>query len=267
MAGLLARLIGRKVAAGHKSAAPADTAVYAVGDIHGRFDLLTALIERLLTDKDAHPDDAETIIVFLGDYIDRGLESKRVLDFLSTGGVPGFRTIYLKGNHEEAMLDFLDGRSDGTAWLTYGGLETLYSYGVLLKGVPVSTSAVVDLREALRAAVPPEHVEFMRSGRLTHVEGDYLFVHAGVRPGIPLERQSPSDLLWIRDEFLSSRACFEGKVVVHGHTICDRPQSRPHRINVDTGAFVSGRLTAAVLRGTTRRFLATGLNADVGETA
>ena len=251
--------MSRRTIAGLQASVADSIVVYAIGDIHGRFDLLTDLLQLVSTDRTANPQNSDALIVFLGDYVDRGPDSKRVINFVATGSIPGFRVVYLKGNHEEAMLDFLDDRSDGSDWLTYGGLETLYSYGVQLKGIPSNANAVIELREAVRRAVPSEHIAFLRMCALTHVEGDYLFVHAGVRPGIPLDRQDPSDLLWIRDDFLASRRKFENKVVVHGHTICDEPQDRPYRINIDTGAFASGKLTSVVLRGTTRRFLTTGL--------
>ena len=240
------------------SSVPLGLAVYAIGDVHGRFDLLTSLMAQIRLDADQHSDDRERLIVFLGDYIDRGLDSRQVIDSMVAGEPQGFRVVHLLGNHEQAMLEFLDGQSIGADWLTYGGLETLYSYGVQLKGMPNTAAAVSELRDALRKAVPADHLHFMRRCILTHSEGDYLFVHAGVRPGVRLDHQSPIDLLWIRDEFLESRSRFEGRVVVHGHTISDKPQNRPHRINVDTGAFASGRLTSLVLRGATRRFLTTG---------
>jgi serine/threonine protein phosphatase 1 len=156
------------------------------------------------------------------------------------------------------MLSFLDGGSDGLDWLSFGGLETLLSYGVPLRSLPNTDRAARMLQTALIEAVPEQHVTFFRRCLLHYAVGDYVFVHAGVRPGIPLENQSPTDLLWIRDDFLRVRMPLPGRVVVHGHTICDLPQNRDHRINIDTGAFVSGRLTCLVLRGSERRFLSTG---------
>ena len=131
------------------------------------------------------------------------------------------------------------------------------SYGVPLKGYPDTPQRAAELRSALAGAVPPAHLGFYRACTLHHTVGDYVFVHAGVRPGVSLEKQRPADLLWIRDEFLRARPALPGKVVVHGHTICDLPQDLGHRINVDTGAFVSGRLTCLVLRGTCRQFMST----------
>ena len=155
------------------------------------------------------------------------------------------------------MLAFLDGLSDGLDWLSFGGLETLLSYSVPLRSLPRDEDSVHTLRQALADAVPQSHVDFFRKCTLHHSVGNYLFVHAGVRPGIPFEKQNPTDLMWIRDDFLRSKVPLPGWIVVHGHTICDLPQNREHRINIDTGAFVSGRLTCLVLRGDERRFLST----------
>lgn len=233
-----------------------------MGDIHGRADLLEVLLGRIAADAARHPEDSRRCLIFLGDYIDRGASSRGVVERLLQDPLPGFEpafeTVRLLSNHEEALLDFLDERSDGMDWLGYGGLETLLSYGVPLRGLPDTPQRAAELRAALGAAVPAGHLAFYRACALHHAVGDYLFVHAGVRPGVPLERQHPADLLWIRDEFLRHRSpALPGKVVVHGHTICDMPQDLGHRVNIDTGAFVSGRLTCLVLRGTRRQFMST----------
>jgi len=253
---MLRRLFGRgpKVLPGR---VPAGQAVYAVGDIHGRLDLLEDLLIRISEDAQQHHADQARSLIFLGDYIDRGSESRGVVERLLDDSTPGFAKVYLMGNHEEAMLGFLEGLSDGLDWLSFGGLETLMSYGVPLRSMPRSEDAVFALRRALAEAVPQTHLDFFRNCTLHHSVGDYLFVHAGVRPGIALERQRPTDLMWIRDDFLRSRVPLADRVVVHGHTICDLPQNREHRINIDTGAFVSGRLTCLVLRDAERRFLST----------
>ena len=217
---------------------PPGHAVYAVGDIHGRADLLDKLLDRIVAEATRHADDKHRWLILLGDYIDRGPSSRAVVERLLNDPLPGFDTVRLLGNHEEALLDFLDGRSDGQDWLSFGGLETLMAYGVPLRGDLDTEGRETELRDALSV-------------------GDYLFVHAGVRPGISLEAQRRTDLLWIRDDFLRARSALPGKVVVHGHTICDLPQDLGHRINVDTGAFASGRLTCLVLRGTRRQFLST----------
>jgi serine/threonine protein phosphatase 1 len=232
-------------------------AIYAIGDIHGRLDLLTDLLAQVAADAERHPADQKRQLVFLGDYIDRGTESRGIIDALLRPAWRDFPRIFLMGNHEEAMLEFLDEQSDGVAWLTYGGLETLLSYGIAIRRLPTTLESAGELRETLRAAVPAGHVDFLRRCALSHTEGDYVFVHAGVRPGRSLDQQDRRDLLWIREEFLRSPVALPGKVVVHGHTICDAPQDLGHRIDIDTGAFVSGRLTCLILRGTTRRFLST----------
>ena len=215
------------------------------------------LLGRIAAEAARHPQDTERSLIFLGDYIDRGPSSRDVVERLLGDSLPGFAAVRLLGNHEEALLDFLDERSDGLDWLSYGGLETLMSYGVPLKRFPDTSQRAAELRVALAAAVPEAHLAFYRSCSLHHTIGDYVFAHAGVRPGVSLEKQHPADLLWIRDEFLRARVALPGKVVVHGHTICDLPQDLGHRINIDTGAFVSGRLTCLVLRGTRRHFMST----------
>jgi serine/threonine protein phosphatase 1 len=235
---------------------PPGVAVYAIGDVHGRFDLLQDLLARIVDDADRHADVRRNLI-FLGDYIDRGPESRSVVEALLQDPLPGFATIRLMGNHEEAFLAFLDGKTDGLDWLAYGGLETLMSYGVSLRHLPRTEDAVGTLRRSVAASVPASHIELLRRCALYQCVGDYLFVHAGVRPGVPLEQQTPADLLWIRDDFLRSKVPLPEHVVVHGHTICDFPQDRRHRINIDTGAFASGRLTCLVLRGAGRRFIST----------
>lgn len=180
-----------------------------------------------------------------------------MVDRLLGDPLSGFDTVRLRGNHEDALLAFLDGHANGLDWLGFGGVETLLSYGVPIRGLPDTPEREADLRAALAAVLPPAHDAFYRRSALCHCEGDYLFVHAGVRPGLPLEGQSAEDLLWIRDDFLRVRDPLPGRVVVHGHTICDLPQDRGSRINIDTGAFVSGRLTGLVLRGGRRQFMTT----------
>jgi serine/threonine protein phosphatase 1 len=236
---------------------PAGEAAYAIGDVHGRFDLMQDLLDLISQDAALHPEDSRRHLVFLGDYIDRGAESRSVVEALLRDPLPGFVTVRLMGNHEEAFLAFLDGYSDGLDWLTFGGLETLLSYGVPLRSLPRTEDAVSELRLSVVSAVPKSHVELMRHCILHYTIGDYLFVHAGVRPGVPLEKQSPTDLMWIRDDFLRSRSPMPQRVVVHGHTICDLPEDRGHRVNIDTGAFASGHLTCLAMRGGDRTFLST----------
>ena len=231
---------------------PPDTRIYAVGDVHGRVDLLTDLRRRIAADAADAPE-RRRLIVHLGDYVDRGPDSAGVLDALIDGPPDGFEQVCLKGNHEELFLDFLEGRESGSLWMANGGGATVASYGLAeadhLPGMP-------GLHEALRRAVPPAHLRFLRSLALSHREGDYFFAHAGVRPGTPLEHQREEDLIWIRDEFLRAKDAHEC-VVVHGHTPVRVPEVHSNRIAIDTGAVWSGRLTAVVLHGSERRFLHT----------
>jgi serine/threonine protein phosphatase 1 len=235
-------------------------AVYAIGDIHGRLDLLEQTLSLVAEDAHRHPKDVSRSLVFVGDYIDRGPDSRGVIERLLDDPLPGFTTVRLMGNHEDSLLRFIDRRSDGLAWLTYGGLETLMSYGVAVRKLPPDPATAEELRQATWAALPAAHEAFLRRCSLHHVEDDYVFVHAGLRPGHALDDQSPQDLLWIRDDFLRSPTPLPGMVVVHGHTICDIAQDKGHRINIDTGAFSSGRLTTLVLRGAATLFLNTESN-------
>jgi serine/threonine protein phosphatase 1 len=233
---------------------PPGTRVYAVGDIHGRVDLLRQMHELIHLDA-YRRQAARNVIVYLGDYIDRGTDSPAVLDLLLDAPLPGFTSVHLKGNHEDSMLRFLVDHAVGSAWLAYGGAATLLSYGVR---PPDATRRedLVRVQRDLAQRLPERHRRFMAGLTLTHGEGDYFFVHAGVRPSIPLEQQIEEDLLWIRDEFLESEAEY-GKIVVHGHTITARPDVQRNRIGIDTGAFASGTLTALVLEGAEWSFLQT----------
>jgi len=252
----------RRAKAARKDVAPAATPpgsrVYAVGDIHGRADLLDDL-HRLIAEDAAGAAAARRVIVYLGDYIDRGFESRRVIETLIGRPPDGFEAVHLLGNHEQALLDFLDDVRAGPAWMSFGGDATLVSYAV---GLPASLDRDARLEVArtdLKRKLPDAHLAFLRGLPTHHVEGDYLFVHAGVRPGVPLADQTREDLIWIREPFLGSTAD-HGHVVVHGHTIhpdIGSPDLRPNRIGVDTGAYLSGHLTCVVLDGTERRFLQT----------
>lgn len=228
--------------------------IYAIGDIHGRDDLLVRLHEEIRKDARARPA-GSPVVVYLGDYVDRGPGSSRVIDLLVREPLPGFTSVTLKGNHEDMMLNFLDGPPT-LGWLLNGGIATLASYGVRAGGLALYFADLDGVRCDLCAAVPPAHCRFLRELALMHIVGDYAFVHAGVRPGVDLAAQQPADLMWIRDKFLRSKKDF-GKIVVHGHTIADEPQVCANRIGIDTGAFASERLTCLVLEGTRRRFLHT----------
>lgn len=233
---------------------PPGTRVYAIGDIHGRLDLLSRLHQMILDDARASKA-GDRILIYLGDYVDRGPDSAGVIELLSQEALPGFTAIHLKGNHEDFLLRFLDDTSSGTAWFANGGVETLRSYGVELEHADRDTPS--RLLDKLSRRLPARHLDFLRALSLHHCIGDYLFVHAGIRPGLAMELQSATDMLWIRGEFLNSTV-EHGKVVVHGHTIADLPEVRDNRIGIDTGAFFSDRLTCLVLDGADRRFLHTG---------
>jgi serine/threonine protein phosphatase 1 len=240
----------------HPAVAP-NTRVYAIGDIHGRADLLERMETMIAADLGNAP--KRNVIVHLGDYIDRGLESAAVLDHLIEARSNGVERIFLCGNHEDAMLRFLDEAEIGPMWIGNGGDATLYSYGIRPRADLPYAQRLVALQEDLRAKIPSGHLDFLRGLTRLHVEGDYLFVHAGIRPGVAINRQSPDDLIWIREPFLSARGNL-GKIVVHGHTINARieaPDIRPNRIGIDTGAYATGTLTCLVLEGEKRRFLQT----------
>jgi len=234
-----------------RSSVPADHFVAAIGDLHGRLDLLEELWPRI--DEVSRLSSArQRILVFVGDYVDRGLHSRKLIDRLLQG-FTGFETVFLKGNHDDTLLQFLHDPSIGDAWRSFGGLETLRSYGVA--HAPGKTWA--QTRSEFAAEIPREHLAFFKNLKLYTIIGDYLFVHAGLKPRVPLESQREIDMLWIRDEFLDSNVNF-GRVVVHGHTPSDLPVVRANRIGIDTGAYMTGKLTAVVLEERTRRFLSTG---------
>jgi serine/threonine protein phosphatase 1 len=236
--------------------APAGRRIYVVGDIHGRADLLRRMQDMILADA-VGIGRSQPVVVYLGDYIDRGLESRQVLDTLLNEPLPGFEEIRLLGNHEQAMMDFLEDAGIGPAWLYYGGAATLYSYGINAQArTPEGADRFAHLSAELGRALPRHHLSLLRELQLHHIEGDYLFVHAGIRPGIPLYDQQQEDLLYIRDDFLNYADPHE-HIVVHGHTITSGPDVRPNRIGIDTGAFATGRLTCLVLDGAERRFLQT----------
>ncbi|WP_024512517.1 metallophosphoesterase family protein [Bradyrhizobium sp. ARR65] len=228
-----------------------DIRIYVIGDIHGRSDLLDKIADLIKQDLADRPA-AEALTVTLGDYVDRGPDSRGVLDRLTRNAFP---TPYvpLKGNHEEMLQLFLMDPEIGADWRRWGGLETIQSYGVAVSTLMVGRG-IEEASRAFRAAVPDEHVAFLSSLKLSISAGRYFLCHAGVRPGIPLDQQRPTDLLWIRDEFLSSKINF-GKIIIHGHSPVEEPEILPNRINLDTGAFASGRLSCLVLEGDARRCL------------
>jgi len=224
---------------------PAELRIYAIGDIHGRLDLLNELLARISSDIALRPT-VRPLYVFLGDYIDRGTSSRETIDRLIEHGKT-HESVFLKGNHELIAIKCLSDRGLFDQWLRLGGLETLVSYGV-----PAETLAngkqIAELQSAFHGALPQAHFRFFRDLKNSFECGDFFFAHAGVKPNVELSRQKENDLLWIRGEFLTSKDDF-GKIVVHGHTPTREIEVGPNRINIDTGAFATGRLSCLVLEG------------------
>ncbi len=231
---------------------PAGSRAYAIGDVHGCLAQLDDLLAQIEADNAVRPS-AKTFVVLLGDLVDRGPDSAGVLERLSNWNPDWARPVFLMGNHEEFLLSVLDGDVDLVAnWLTYGGRECAQSYG-LSEGWMLNASTQGIAQEMYRR-VPRAHADFVRGFGDSFRFGDYLFVHAGIRPGRALEDQIPKDLRWIREGFLDDRSD-HGVIVVHGHTIVDAPEERSNRIGIDTGAYGGGALTALGIDGEERWFL------------
>lgn len=194
------------------------------------------------------------IVVYMGDFIDRGDHSKEVIDTLLNSQQANIEYIYLRGNHEQILLDCLDNPTLISTWLNYGGLAALISYKVSVKKIPTQLQDLIEIQQQLHEKLPPAHYHFLSNTRLSYTLGSYFFVHAGIHPGRSLARQQPEDLLWIRDEFIKSEKNYE-KIIVHGHTIADQPQLLSNRIGIDTGAYNSGILTCLVLESDQQRIL------------
>ena len=227
---------------------------YVVGDIHGRLDLLEGLLTHIERDIADRPP-RKTLLVFLGDLIDRGPSSAQVIDRLRSYKANEVRTVFLLGNHEEVLLRILDGDASLIpSWLRFGGAECLRSYGADPRRIAAQDDA--GAISVVRAVIPQEHEQFLRSFVDTCRFGDYLFVHAGIRPGVSIDQQLQSDLRWIREPFLFDKTD-HGCVVVHGHTISPDVEERPNRIGIDTGAYRTGILTALALEGRERWYLNT----------
>jgi serine/threonine protein phosphatase 1 len=222
---------------------PEGVRVYAVGDVHGRADLLEQVFAQIDADLAAYPR-CKPLQIFLGDYIDRGPSSREVIERLITRSRT-HRMVCLKGNHESYVSDFLQDPSTLPDWRALGGLQTLMSYG-LKPSINPDAAQQVELAQALDTVLPKQHRQFLRGLPRSFSCGDFFFVHAGVRPGVPLAEQREEDLLWIRDDFLVCEDDF-GKIVVHGHTPVSEPDIRPNRINIDTGAYATGRLTCLII--------------------
>ncbi len=240
-----------KPRAASEASVSAGLRVYAVGDIHGRLDLLASLSDKLRRDLHDRPCE-NSAIVFLGDYVDRGPDSAGVINWILAGGLP-VPYVALRGNHEATLLNFLDDESVLDDWRRFGGLETLSSYGIDVKEA-MRGKGYAEAQAQFRTVLPAEHQLFYEQTKLSWNSGDYFFCHAGVRPHVPLAQQDERDLLWIREEFNDFRGSFE-KIIVHGHTPVDAPDVRPNRINVDTGAYATDILTSVVLEGRERRFI------------
>ncbi|MDX1921904.1 MAG: metallophosphoesterase family protein [Alphaproteobacteria bacterium] len=241
--------MSHRTSTGH--ALPPGLRIYAIGDIHGRLDLLKALMDKI--DADTASTTATVKLIFLGDYIDRGLQSKQVLDYLlqlSDAANDAQKPHFILGNHEQVMREIIK-HSDLNLvqnWLTFGGRETLMSYGIR----PAALNNAAGIRTMLNdfmAKVPSSHAAFLNAMETSVSYGDYFFCHAGARHGVPLSDQSEQDLVWIRRDFIANTKKYE-KMIVHGHTISETPELLPHRINVDTGAYATGCLTAVALEGT-----------------
>ncbi len=235
--------------------APEGTRIYVVGDIHGRVDSLAKLLELIRRDA-ARERAARLVLVFLGDYVDRGQHSRQVIDLLLADPAPGFETVFLKGNHEAWLLAFLEDARIGEHWLVGGGHATLLSYGVARPARAATAEGLEFLRSAFAAVFPENHRTFLSGMANMHVEGDYAFAHAGIRPGVALAEQREEDLLWGSRDFTKD-ARDHGKLIVHGHWYAPEPAVRDNRIGIDTGAFATGRLTCLMLWGASRKFLST----------
>jgi len=231
------------------AAGPDGWRAYVVGDVHGRLDLLDHLLGQIALDHAGRPT-AKGLIVLLGDLIDRGPDSKGVLERAAGLELPGFKTVVIGGNHEEVLSQLLDGDPQPLeSWLRFGGAETLQSYG--LDPAAIGGSHPDTALARIGAAIPTHHRDLLANAADSLRFGDYLFVHAGLRPGVPLEQQSLRDLRWIREPFLSDPRD-HGMTVVHGHTITDRVEMLGSRVGVDTGAYLTGRLTALAIEGPRR---------------
>ena len=233
-----------------QASVPDGTRVYAIGDVHGRLDLFEALIDAVEAD-DSASRAADTSVILLGDLVDRGPASAQVLERARQWQAARSVRI-LCGNHEEMFLSSFDSTNMMRHFLRHGGTETLLSYGINPK--KISKGTVEEVQEMMRAAVPRSEIDYIAGFEDMIRIGDYVFVHAGIDPEVALEDQRRQDLRWIREPFLS-HAGVSGTVVVHGHTISEEPVERANRIGIDTGAYSSGRLTALVLEGSTRRFI------------
>jgi serine/threonine protein phosphatase 1 len=228
---------------------PDGVRVYAIGDMHGRVDLLRKLHDMIRVDVhesrfDARP--LHPVVIYLGDYLDRGDHCRELIDLLLDDPLKGLTAFHLRGNHEQKVLEFLVDTDIGSDWIFWGGDATLRSYGADIEDPRFGQQGWDWLQDEFRQCLPARHLEFLKKTLTSHTIGDYFFVHAGVKPDIPLSEQVSKDMLWIRGEFLDSKQDF-GKKIVHGHTIVDDVDIRPNRIAIDTGAWRTNKLSCLVL--------------------
>ena len=225
--------------------------IYAIGDVHGRWDLLELMLAAIARHEELPGPELQTRILFTGDIIDRGSDSRRCIEAVRRLCDTGYGTCLL-GNHEALMLSVIDGDANALRpWLRHGGRDTLASYGM---DATIDIADAHDLGDRLSAVVPPEHINFLRSLPLSFSSGDYMFVHAGVRPAVPIDRQQPSDLIWIRNAFLEDKR-WHGAMIVHGHTTVPTVEFRANRIAIDTEAWRSGMLSCVMLEDDVRTVL------------
>ncbi|TGQ66086.1 serine/threonine protein phosphatase [Mesorhizobium sp. M00.F.Ca.ET.186.01.1.1] len=235
--------------------------LYAIGDVHGRLDLLTAMHRRIEAEI-AHDRPADWRVIHLGDYVDRGPDSKGVINFLIEARARDPRNLMLAGNHDVGFLDFLKAPDAEGLFIRFGGIQTAHSYGVpLSEGTWLGKEATLRKgHQALVEAVPPSHVDFLRKLTFRVTFGDFFFCHAGIRPDVALERQNPQDLIWIREAFHNHPGLYP-KIIVHGHTPVPEAEVMANRVNVDTLAWQSGMLSALVVDGRDKRILEMAIKA------
>jgi serine/threonine protein phosphatase 1 len=236
------------------AAGPPGMRLYAIGDVHGRLDLLTEMHAQIGREIERdRPDDWR--VIHVGDYVDRGPDSKGVIELIRRAIRSDSRVVALAGNHDVGLIDFLGNADKNGLFALHGGLETALSYGV---EADFSSSWLArQAADALLSAMPEAHLAFLNGLPRSVTYGDFFFCHAGVRPGVPLAEQNPDDLIWIREKFLKWPLPHE-KIIVHGHTPQQEPEIMPNRVNVDTGAYMSGVLTALAIEGRSKRLLQVG---------
>lgn len=231
---------------------PDNTRIYCIGDIHGCHHLLLNLLHKIEIDYARFS--GKKIMIYLGDYIDRGMQSKEVIATIIKHTPDNTETIYLRGNHEQVMLDFLLGKKMDRDWFAFGGMATLACYNVVIRKIPTTKSDFIEIQQQLQEKLPISHYNFLQKTILSYTLGAYYFVHAGIHPRRPLAKQKARDLLWIKDKFTICKKHYE-KIIVHGHTISDEPELLANRIGIDTGAYASNKLTCLVLEGSQQKII------------